>query len=101
MEEKKGADVGATAGAAVFSVQLFNPTLGERHQGFVDGQCFLTGIQQIGQQREAQVFVLVGEVANLQPFKQIRDGRGACEHGRNHDQGARLRRDSFRKIHAG
>ena len=70
------------------------------NSGLVAGQRFLGRVLVIGQQREMQVVVPIGQEAHFEGLDQAFDVCDTCQHRRNHDQRARLRRKPVREVHS-
>lgn len=70
----------------VFVVQRPYAFAGQVKQGSIFGDCLFTGIHEVAEQREMQVFVTVGQKTNLQPFDQFLDIAGRRQQGRDHHQ---------------
>ena len=75
--------------ALVESIDLAMRRMQQRH---VAGQVLLGGIEEVGQQREMDMVVAVGEEAHLQVLHQRCDRARAAEHRRHHNQGAHVGR---------
>ena len=90
-------DVVALVG--VFAVEHLDALARDAQQAIVFGHRFRRGIREIGQQREMQMLVTIGEVSNFQRLEQTDDLLFAAQHRRHDDRGAIIRRDAERKIH--
>ena len=86
--------------APVLPVQPVDPLSGHRQQRSVARQRFLGRVLVIGQQREMQVGVPIGQEAHFEGLDQAFDVCDTCQHRRNHDQRARLRRKPVREVHS-
>ena len=84
----------------VLRIQCVDPLPGKLQQISVLGQRFLGSVAEIGQQAEVQVDVAIGEEPHFQRLHKTLDVVRAGEHGRDHHQGARFRRDARGEIHA-
>ena len=91
---------GQVLARSVLEVQLVDPRLCQPQQRFVGGQRFLTRVRIIGQQGEMQVRIAVGEKPDFEGLDQFLDVARAGDHGGNHDQRPRLRRNAPGIIHS-
>ncbi len=95
---KQEEDVVAAAG--VLRIQRLDPLPGQLQQRRVLGQRLLGRVAQVGQQAEVQVVVAIGQKPDFQRLDQVLDVARAGEHGRDHHQRARCRRDARGEVHA-
>ena len=84
----------------IAGIQGLDAGPGQGQQGGVLRQRLSSGVAQVGQESEVQVRVPIGQEPHLQCLDQTLDVAGAGEHGRDHHQGARLRRDAVGEVHA-
>ncbi len=99
MEEEEIVAPGFALSIAIFLVQLFDPRLRQPYQRPVLRERFLVRVAKIGQQAEVQAFIPIRQEPDFQRLDQILDALSTGEHGRNHHQRARLRRDPFGEVH--
>ena len=84
----------------ILEVEADNRRARQLQQGCVAYLGFRRRIAKVGEQPEMQVAVAIGQKAHLQRIAQARHAVGAAEHGGDHHQGAGLRRNAGREIHA-
>ncbi|MNZ46192.1 hypothetical protein D3C78_638680 [compost metagenome] len=87
-------------GIRVFAVQRLDALTGQRQQRRVLLQHLARGIHEVGQQREMQMGVAVGQKAHLQALDQFLDILLPSDEGRHHHQGARLGGDALAEVQA-
>ena len=87
-------------GLRYFSFNSSNSLLGQPQKRFVLRQRFFDGVAEISQQTEVEVVIPICQEADFQRLDQVLDVLSAGEHRRDHDQGARFRRDSSGKVHS-
>ncbi len=70
-----------------------------REQRRVAGQRRLRGVQEIGEQREMQLRIAIGQEPHFQRLGQFVDRGRVAEHARHHHQGPRAGRNALGKVH--
>ncbi len=83
----------------VFAVEQNDAFGCQLNQLFVVWQGFLRSVLEIGEKREANMGIAVGQITDFQPFQKSLDA-GECEHGWNDDDRAALGKNPFGIIHA-
>ena len=86
--------------APIFFIQLLDSLLGQPQQCPVLRHCFRVCVPEISQQTEVQVLVPICQKTNFKRLDQVLDVFSAREHGRDHHQCSRFRRNSFTKVHS-
>ena len=99
MEQEKDACYGQPDFLPEFQIQFVDLLRRQLHQSGVFGQRFLLGIEKIGEQREVQAGIAVGQEADFQRLDQAVDAGRAGQHGGHHNQGSPGGRDAFGEIH--
>ena len=84
----------------VLFVQRLYPLPGQQQQRFVPGQFFLGGIPEVGKQAKLQVIVPVCQEPDLQGLGEMPNVFRAGQHGRDHHQSRRFRRNPLGKVHS-
>ncbi len=85
----------------IFPVQCFDPVNRQAGQFLILLLVLHVGVHEVGEQSKVQVIAFVGEEADLQSFHQGFDICFAGQECGDDHQGAGLRGDAFRKVHAG
>jgi hypothetical protein len=100
VQQEEAVAAAGLAIVAIASVERLDACLRMRHQRPIAGLVLGVGVEEVGQQREVQLRVAVGEEAHLQVVDQVVDAGRAAEHRRHRDEGAAVGRQAVGEVHA-
>ena len=100
VKQEKSIAFDAAFGIPVLFIQLLDPVARQQQQRLVLRQRFVLRVAKIGQQAKLQALIPVRQEPDFKRLDQMLDVLRACEHGRNHNQRAAVRRNAPGKVQA-